>query len=181
MTITKKQTILGLFAILLLLAIAPYARAQEEPGTEGNSSALVNDPAQEESLMLIRYLTNNVIFKLRDAVDITNNVVKRLDSRLSKTEAIDSSTKAYIDELIAEANRSLTKAAGLLANIDTEVKVVLKADNPREEWQRVEPIFQTIREEIENAHQAIMQTAVTLLLIGRGAPEGVPEETEASQ
>ena len=187
MTITKKQTVIGLFAILLILAITPYADAQQEvapneppppPPPAENQPALVNELNQEENLFLVRDLTSSIILRLKTAVARTNHIVKRLDSRLAKIEGGDNSTRNSVAKSIADADQSLATAARLLENIDTEVEAVLNANNPRKEWDRVEDIFQTIRKEIGNARQSIVEAAVTLLQIADEPTE--PEEPDTT-
>ena len=178
MIITKKQIVVVVFAFLFLLAISPYAKAQEEvnPPDNGSVALIDNNAANEESAYLVKDLAANAATKLRIAISQTRQILGRLESRREKLASPENSL-SEVSELANSARQLLTEASQSLENIESHTEAIFMSEaGPQESWGEIGFRFNQARENIRNAQQQIFNAAIIMQTISGEASYEVPEE-----
>lgn len=137
---------------------ADLERRQAEMQARGEERrAALQERAQERLLNLAANMSN----RMEAAIRRMSNVVERLESRIEKLQTAGIET-SEAEGHIATAKRHLTSAQGTLANIDEDVVQFIGSNDPRASWMRVKSIYETTRDDLRSAHQALREAVASL-------------------
>jgi len=167
MIITKRKIVIVVFIALFLLAISPYSNAQERANPPSNTpvAAVEGEKTKKEIVYLVQDLVANVATKLRTAINRTEQILGRLNSRREKLASPENNL-SDVAEFADKADRLLAEAVKSLENIEVDaVKIFESEKNLQESWKMIGLRFSQARKNIRLAHQNIFEAALVLLSI----------------
>lgn len=170
----RPRSILLRLAVLLCISFAAFtARAQETATTTATNSPEIAPPVIEavaamprgvlssENQRRITNLAANISNRMDAAVERFDQISERISSRMQKL-GFENFNTLDAQQKHDESQQSLDAARSLLADIDTDVSLMVTGETPWDNWQDLKSTYRTVHSYLRNTHRTLEET-VTLL------------------
>jgi len=114
-------------------------------------------------------LASNVASRLNAATSRMENIIGRLDSRITKLKAVGVDT-ASAEAKLVEAKNALAETRAKLASLGS-VHAAVTGETPRESYATIRAEFLAVRDGIKQTHALLRETVTLLKAAVRNTPE----------